>query len=211
MEAPASRRPTSRGWVVPASAVLFAVLFVVGVVSAGGASDTENKTNAEILQTFSDEKAGAVASGYLLVLAGLLFLPVAWGALRRVGSGLTELSENVARSAAILFVGLMMVSGIVFASLAGAVVFGGLDDPPVAFIKYIPQMGFGLLLIAAALPAALFLVIVAIAGQASRTIPRWFARLTYVTAAAMLVAVAFIPMVMLPVWALGASVALRAR
>ena len=195
---------------VPASAVLFALLFVVGLVSAGGASDTENKTASEILQTFSDEKAGAVASGYLLVLAGLLFLPVAWGALRQVGVGLTELSESVARAAAILFVGLLMVAGIVFASLAGAVVFAGLDDPPVAFIKFIPQMGFGLLLIAGALSAALFLVIVGIAGHASRTIPRWFSRLTYVSAAAMVVAVAFIPMIMLPIWALGAAVALRA-
>ena len=211
MEDPTSRRPPSRGWIIPTSAVLFAVLFVVGVVSAGGASDTENKTSAEILQTFSDQKGGAVASGYLLVLAGFLFLPVSWAALRRVGAGLTELSESVARAAAILFVGLLMVSGIVFASLSGAVVFGGLDDPPVTFIKYVPQIGFGLLLIAGGLSVGLFLVIVGLAGQASRTIPRWFSRLTYVSAAAMLVAVAFIPMVMLPVWALGASVALRPR
>lgn len=208
MEAPTSRPAMRRGWVIPTSAVLFAVLFVVGLIGAGGASDTETKTNAEILMTFGDEKGAAVASAYLLVLAGLLFLPVAWAMLRRVDAGLTELAESIARSAALLFVGMLMVSGIVFASLAGAVVFGGMDDPPVELIEYIPQMGFSVLLIAGALSVALFLVIVGMAGKSSRAIPGWFSGLTYVSAAAMLLAVAFIPMVMLPIWAIGAAVVL---
>ena len=209
MEAQTSRPAASRGWVVPTSAILFAVLFVAGLAMAGGASDTENKTSAEILKTFNDEKGGAVISAYLLVIAGLLFLPVAWAMLRRVGAGLTELAESVARSAAVLFVGVLMVSSIVFASLAGAVVFGGMDDPPPSLIKYVPQMGFGLITIAAALSAGVFLVIVARAGQVSRAVPSWFSNLTYVAAVAMLVAVVFIPVVLLPIWAVGAAIVLR--
>jgi hypothetical protein len=209
MEAQVARRATGRAWVVPTSAVLFAVLFVVGLITVGGAPDTENKTAAEIMKTFRDEKGGAVLSAYFLVLAGMFFLPVAWAMVRRVAAGLTELAESLARTAAVLFVGLLFVASTVFASLAGAVVFGGMDDPPVLLVRYIPQIGFGLLLIAGALSAGLFLMIVGRAGQVSGAIPGWFVALTFVAAVAMLGGVAFIPMALLPMWALGAGVVLR--
>src|SRR5437588_365692 len=82
------RRASTRAWVVPGCAVVFAVLFVAGMLTSGAASDTENKTNAEVLKTFRAEKTGAVIGavppwfwvlGYVAAVAMLgavMFLPM---------------------------------------------------------------------------------------------------------------------------------------
>ena len=198
-----------RAWVVPASAVAFAVLFVFGLLTAGGANDTQDKTDDEIVKLFHDNKTITVVGAYALVLAGLAFLPLAWAVARRVGAGLSTLGEQLARGTAVLFVAMVLVAAAAFASLAGGVAFGSLDDPSADLIRFVPQIGFGALLIAGALSVSLFLAIVSRAGQTTGAVPKWFWILGYVAAVAMLAGVMFLPMPTLPIWAIAAAFVLK--
>jgi hypothetical protein len=194
-----------QAWIARVSALAFAVLFIVGMMMEGAATDTEDKSADEILKTFDDRKSVAIIGAYVLVLAGLAFLPLAWGAIGRVRSGLSAMAEQVARWTALLFVAMTLVAGVVFASLAGAVELGGEDDPPADLVRFIPQIGYGIVLIAGALSAALFLVVVSRAGQAASAVPTWFWVLGYIAAVAMLAGVIFVPMILLPIWAIASA------
>ena len=198
-----------RSWVVPASAVVFAVLFILGMLLSGMSSDTQDKTVDEILKDFDDNKVAAVIAAYVLVVAALAFLPLAWAMTRKVEASLSAMALQVARWTAVLFAATLMIGGILFAALAGAVEFGGEDAPPVEFIRYIPQIGYGIILIAGALTVAVFLVIVSRAGQTGGALAQWFCILGYVAAVAMLVGVLFIPMLLLPIWAIAAAFQLK--
>lgn len=70
-------------------------------------------------------------------------------------------------------------------------------------------MGDPVVLIGGALTVGLFLVVVSRAGQVSGAVPGWFWVLGDVAAVAMLGAVMFLPMLLLPAWAIGAAFALR--
>jgi uncharacterized membrane protein len=201
------RPAPTRPWVVPAAAFGFAVLFVVGLLMSG--TDTKDKSADEVVSTFRDNKSLNLVAGYLLVLAGLAFLPVAWAVLERVSAGLSPMGGHVARWSAQLFVTMVLVSGMFFASLAAAVSFGGEDDPPADLIRFVPQIGYAILLAAGALCAGLFLALVSRAGQRSATVPQWFWVLGYVATVAMLAGVIFVPMVLLPIWAISAGLMLR--
>lgn len=200
---PARGRP----WVVTASAIGFAVLFVAGMFLSG--TDTEDKTADEVLEAFRDDKSLNILAGYLLVLAGLAFLPLAWAILERVRAGLSPMGGQVARWSAQLFVAMVLVSGMLFAGLAAAVSFGAEEDPPAELIRFVPQIGYAMVLAAGALCAGLFLALVSRAGQRAAAVPQWFWILGYVAAVAMLAGVVFLPMVLLPIWAISAGVVLR--
>jgi hypothetical protein len=196
---------TDRTWIVTASSIAFALLFVAGMLLAGGSNDTSGKTADQILKDFNDAKGGAIVGTFLLVVAGLAFLPVAWAAMRRVNAGLSLLGDHVARSTALLFVAMVFVSAGAFGALAGADVFGDEKNPSVDLVRFIPQLGFPIVLVAGALSAAAFLVVVSRAGQNASAVPSWFSVLGYLTAVAMLGGVFFLPMLMLPIWAVAGA------
>jgi hypothetical protein len=199
----------NRAWIVPICAAGFALLFIVGLLMAGMVSDTQDKTDAEALKHFDDNKTVGVISAYVLVVAGLAFLPVARAMTTRIAASASALAVHVARSAALIFSAMVIVGGIVFASMSAAVSLGGEDTPPVELIRFIPQIGFGMVLLAGALSVAVFLVIVSRAGQTGGAIAKWFAILGYVAAVAMLAGVLFVPMILLPIWAIAAAFQLR--
>ncbi len=199
----------SRAWIVPASAILFALTFLIGMMLAGMVADTADKPDAEVLKNFDDNKVAGILAGYLLVVAGLAFLPVAWTMARRVGTGMSALARNVARSCALLFVAMLLAGGIVFASMSAAVDLGGEDAPPAEWLRFIPQIGFGLVLLAGALSLAVFFLVTARAGQLSGAIAKWFWIVTYVAAVAMVFGVLFVPMILLPIWAIASAFQLQ--
>ena len=190
-------------------AVGFAVVYVVAMLMIGMANDTMDKTPDQIVKDFDDHKATALVGGYLLVVAGLLFLPVAWTAVQRIRPGLSAMNEQLAKWTALLFTAMVLVGGMVMASVAGAVQFGGEDNPPTDIIRFIPQIGFAVLLVAGALSAGVFLALVSRAGQVSGAVPAWFFGLGYVAAVAMLFGALFLPMILLPIWAIATAVVMK--
>lgn len=55
----------------------------------------------------------------------------------------------------------------------------------------------------------MFLALVSRAGQASGAVPAWFFGLGYVAAVAMLFGAMFLPMILLPIWAIAAAVVMK--
>jgi hypothetical protein len=190
-------------------AVAFGVLYVVAMLMIGMANDTSDKTPDQIMKDFDDNKSVALVGGYLLVIVGLLFLPLAWTAIQRVRPGLSAMTEQLAKWTALLFTAMVAVGGMVLASIAGAVIAGSEDNPPADIIRFIPQIGYGISLVAGALAVAVFLALVSRAGQVSKAVPAWFCWLGYVAAVAMLFGALFLPMVLLPIWAFAAALVLK--
>jgi hypothetical protein len=207
VDSTASARSNSR--VASWCGIAFTVFFVVGLALAGASTDTSNKSDDEVLKVFRDHKAAAVTSAYLLVLAALAFLPLAWAVTRRVAAGLSPLAEQMARWTAPLFSAMLLAASMAFATVALTVVFGNEVDPSADIVRFVPGLGFPLLLIAGALPLGVFLVIISRGGQVAGTLPKWLCILGYVAAAAMLAAPVFIPIVFLPIWAIATSISLR--
>jgi hypothetical protein len=202
--------PTGRSWIVPASAIAFAVLFLAGERAAEMAGGKlKDKTAEQVVATFHDGKGLAIQSAWLLVLAGLAFVPVAWAATRRVSAGLSALGEYVARTSAQLFVAMVLVAAAVGGTLAVTVVFEPENNPPADLVRFLPLLSDSVIRIGGALAVAVFLTAISRAGQKVSAVPTWFSVLGYVAAVAMLGAVFVFPIVLLPIWALAAAYVLR--
>jgi hypothetical protein len=115
----------------------------------------------------------------------------------------------MAKWTALLFTAMVLVGGMVLASIAGAVQLGGEDNPPADIIRFVPQIGYGISLVAGALSVAVFLALVSRAGQLSRAVPAWFFWLGYVAAVAMVFGAIFLPMILLPIWAIAAAIVMK--
>lgn len=73
------------------------------------------------------------------------------------------------------------------------------------------SIGYGSLLLWAALAAALLIAVVSTAVLREAILPAWFGWLGLVAAVALLLAVIFIPMIALPIWALIGGILLLMR
>jgi hypothetical protein len=197
------------GALVPASAIAFAVLFVIGAVTAESVGTTEHKSADQILKSFHDHHGLLVASVWILMLAGLAFVPLAWGVTQRVSAGLSPLGEHVARTSSFLFVALVVVGAAAGGSLAVTGITDAEKSPSADLIRFFPPLLDPLILIGGGLVAALFLVVISRAGQRANAVPTWFPILGYVAAVAMLGGIFAAPIMLLPVWALAAAFVLR--
>ena len=201
-------REEGKDRLVVAAAIAFAVLFLVGMVLIIP-YDTD-LDDAALLAELNDKKALATVGVYAAVLAGLAFLIVAATFLRRLSVAFTERNLAVARGAAIMATVGLVLGPTIAGSASVAELLAPQDRPmEVTMVRIVPNVGYPILLIAGALAIALFLGMLARTGQRSRLLPGWFVILSYVTAVAMfLVAPLFFPMILLPVWAIGAAVVL---
>ena len=189
------------------AAIAFALLFVVAMVLVIP-YDTD-QDDAALIADVEDNNVAMLIGIYAAVLSGLAFLVVAAAFVRRLAATFTDAEATVARGAAMLgVVGLALGPSIV-ASPGPADLFGDEGRPlDPAFVRFISSVGFVTLLIVGALAIAVFLGLLARAGQRSGQVPTWFVVLTSLTVVAMLLAPVFFPMVLLVIWALAATVVL---
>jgi hypothetical protein len=190
-----------------ASAIAFAVLFVVGLFLVAP-YDTDQDDAALIADVESNSIAMTIGI-YAAVVAALAFLVVAAALLRRVTAASSDTHLTVARGAAVLgAIGLALGLAIV-GSPGPADVFGDEGRPlDAGFVRFITSVGYTTLMMVGALAIALFLGLLARAGQRSKLLPPWFVALTYLAAVVMVFAFAFIPLVLLPIWGLGSAMVL---
>lgn len=194
-----------------ASAIAFAVLFVVAMFLVVP-YDTD-QDDAALIGDVEDNNVAMMIGIYAAVLAALAFLVLAATLLRRVAATFTDRDLTVARGAAIVGTVGLALGPAIAGSPGPADLFGDEGRPlDPGVVRFIPHLGFITLMIVGALAIALFLGLLAWAGQRSRLWPMWFVVLSYVTVVAMVLAPLFIPLVLLPIWAVGAAVVLgRAR
>jgi hypothetical protein len=180
-----------------ASAIAFAVLFVVGLFLVTPI-DTD-QDDAALIADVEDNSMAMAIGIYAAVLAALAFLVVVAALLRRVMGALSDTN-------------LTALGPALVGSPGPADLFGDEGRPlDAGVVRFISSVGYTTLMIVGALAIALFLGLLARAGQRSKLLPPWFVALTYLAAVVMVFAFAFIPLVMLPIWSVGSAVVLAVR
>jgi hypothetical protein len=189
------------------SAIAFAVLFVVAMFLVVP-YDTD-QDDAALIADVEDNNVAMLIGIYAAVLAALAFLVVAAALLRRVRAAFSDTDLTVARGAAMLGTVGLALGPAIAGSPGPADLFGDEGRPlDAGFVRFIPTVGYITLMIVGALAIALFLGLLARAGQRSRLLPTWYVVLTYVAVVAMILAPAFIPLILLPVWGVASAVVL---
>lgn len=196
-----------KDWLAVAAAIAFAVLFVIFMLIIVPYDTVQD--DAALLADFKDSKALMIVGVYAAVLAGLAFMVVAATFLRRLSVAFTERNLAIARGAAIVATVGLVLGPAIAGSPGVAQMFA---DPgytvDVALIRFIPLLGMVTLMLGGAMAIALFLGVLARTGQRSRLLPGWFVILSYVTTVAMILAVTFVSVFLLPIWGIGAAVVL---
>ena len=187
----------------------FAVLFVVGIVFV--ASTPEYTVSDSEYQDWFREganRAGQIVGVVALVLAGLLFVPL----VRAVADWVRRTSDPVERVLdlvlASIFATLVIVGALVTGHGSVAVEIGDTPLPSADVVRSGEQIGYGLVLFGASLVAAWAIGRLALTARRAGSAPGWYVALSAVTAVAMVFGALFIPVVMLPIWAVVTGVVL---
>jgi hypothetical protein len=190
--------------------ILFVPLFIAGMLlHAPGIPDSDEPIEKWVKWVNDGGKqAAALISAYLLVLAAIAFIVFALGLVRRIRDGGTE--RNVA-AGAVLGLGvlgsvLLIVGGVALNASLVIYLFDDKAPDPTDIVVFLQAMsiGYGTILVGAAIA---FAGTIAIATAALRPVtPTWFTVAGYIAAVLLLASVLFIPIVLLPLWVLGASI-----
>jgi hypothetical protein len=195
----------------PLGGIIFVILLVIGVGLIGDHPDPD-ASEQEIADYLGDSGAHTrnIIGAYLWVLAGigfLWFLTGLRGALRAAEGAAGTLS-NLGFGAGVVFTALLMAAGPAIAAVAAAIEF---RDAPVAdpdFVRVLPQMGYGILLLGGGFTAIVLLLTTSAITLQTGVFPQWLAWLGIVAAIVLLFAIIFLPMIALLIWVLAVSVVL---
>ena len=208
LDDPIDYHSSPRSWerFSPLLGIASAVLFIAGVVASSPPNDSAS--DAKWIANYAgSHRAGHVATGVCLVLAGiclLSFMTVLWTRIaeasrpRRI-SPLPMLAAGVAAAA-------MAVGGLL---MAGAVTdvsskFAANAD----LLRFSNDVGFVIVAVGAMLATALSVGVVTVRGRRAGLFGRKMGVLGAVTAVALLASFVFLPIAVLLIWLIAATVLL---
>ncbi len=191
--------------------VLFAVLFVFAVTTAGDAPGGDEDSDAAVTAYYedSDNRGMLITVAYLLVASALALVVFSrvgpYSLMRDSADSLTRHCAALGMTGAVLAAAGISLGGMALAAVSGGVTF---QDEPVdpGVARFMVHLGYGSILIWGGLAGAFSIASFALGALRSGAMARWLAWLGFAAAAALLFAVLFIPMVALPLWVLVASV-----
>ncbi len=200
----------------PIAGIVFAVLFVVGIAMTVGNLPQGDDSAQEISNFYNDsgDRLQLIAGGYLMILAGVFFFWFLASLRTRLIAAEGEPSRltPIAYGSGLVFTGLLMASACAFISVAGDVSFGGEKFASADAARYLPELGYPLLVIAGMFAVIAMIDAASIVIRRTGVLPVWIAYFGFVTAVILLASVFFIPMVLFVLWVVFVSVAmLRAR
>jgi len=202
----ASRGTTRELW----TGIAFPVLFLASVAVSNPPADTASNATWISNYTGSSEQARHLATGILLVLAGLClaaFLTAVWRRVQGVVAATGPL-PLVAAAASAACIG---AGGVVQAFVSGGELIGKYPLPSADILRLSNDLGFALVGVAGMLAAAL--AVASLSVQARRA--GIFGGKTYafglVVSVALLFAIAFLPILLLLAWTAVVSVQLIRR
>ncbi|MGH8893645.1 MAG: hypothetical protein ACRDWY_10140 [Actinomycetes bacterium] len=193
----------------------FAVLFTLALTVLLGELVGAFADDAESFPPYFDtapERLRHALGAYLLVGSGLAFLAFTVRATAGADDdSATATDARTARLAAAVFAALVGLASAALATVSLSVGFGQVTgDPGIREAQeLLPQLGYVVLMVPAALSAALAVWLVARLGARTATMPEWVAASGYVVAAAQLLSFYSLPLALLPLWVLTASLAPR--
>ena len=216
---PSDREPVSPGFATApvdrrgaVAAFAFAALFIVGLLLVASTPEYSVPDN-EYEAWFEDgaNRTGQLIGVIALVLAGFCFLPLARAASDWVRRGRDSAEHTFDIVLAAIFMTLVTVGGLITGHGSVAVEIGDTPVPSADVVRSGEQIGYGVVLFAASLVAAWLIGRLAITARRTGSAPNWFVLLSAVTAVALIFGSLFIPVVLLPVWAVATGLALLRR
>lgn len=171
----------------PVTGVVFAVLFIGGVVSFGGLLGSFGDSDATFETYFasSSNRVGNLVGGALLGAAGLVFV---WFLVHleqwsQPDDGRAEVLPRISMAAGLVFVALLLGATAALVTVPFTLVFGDLFDEEGVLESgkaLLPQLGFVLLAIYAMWAAAVMVATTTVAARRSGLLPRWICRVGFV-------------------------------
>ena len=197
--------------------IAFGVLFALALTALLGDLFGAFADSAESFAPYFDsstERFRHAVGAYALAASGLCFLGFAVASTANA-AGVADVSTvaRTARLTAAVFAALVSVAGAALATVSLSIGFGqitgdaGIRDGE----ELLPQLGYVLVTVPGALCAALAVVLIARVGVRTGALPRWVATCGYVVAAAQLLSLFTLPLLLLPLWVVTASLVLRER
>jgi hypothetical protein len=198
----------------PIAGIVFVVLFVVGVslIDIPSADDSAQK----ISDFYNDggDRAQIIIATYLLVLAGVFFLWFLASLRNRLlaAEGEPARLTVIAFASGVVFVAMVLAAACAFSLPAAAITFGGEDFGGAEAARYLPELGYPLLLIGGMFAAIAMVDAASILIVRTGVLPTWIGWFGFVAAVGLLFSVFFVPLILLVLWVLFVSIALiRAR
>jgi len=194
----------------PLAGIVFVVLFVVGLTLNNIPSADDSAAKITSFYNDGGDRAQVIISSYLLWLAGLFFFWFIAGlrarliAVEEAPGRLTSITYG----GGLVFIGLLMAAASCFASVAGDITFGGEDFVSAEGARFVPELGYPLLLIGGMFAAIAMIDAASILILRTGVVPAWIGYFGFVAAVALLFGVLFLPMIFLVLWVLFVSVAM---
>ncbi len=201
--APRTPTATSRSaarW-EPWAGVAFPVLFLASIAVSNPPADNATDAAWTANYTGSTNDARHLATGLLLVFAGLSFAAFLTALWRRIRAAAPEVRFSplpivaAAASAACIATG-----GIVMAAIAGGELMGKYPLPRADLLRLSNDLGFALVSVGGMTAAALAIACLSVQGRVAGVLGRRTVGLGFVVAVVLLAAIAFIPIVAALIW-----------
>jgi hypothetical protein len=187
----------------PWTGIAFPILFLASIAASNPPADTASDAKWIANYTGNTNDARHLATGLLLVLAGLSlasFLTALWRRIRAAApsSSFSPLPiVAAAASAACISAG-----GVVMAAVAGGELFGKYPLPGADVLRLSNDLGFALVSVGGMVAAALAIVCLSVQGRTAGVLGRRTSIFGIVASAVLLAAVAFIPIAAILLWTL---------
>lgn len=196
----------------PIAGIVFVVLFVVGVSLAVSNLPSGDDSATKISNFYLDKgnRAQVIIGAYLLWLGGLFFI---WF-LASVRTRLLDVEgapgrlTSIAFGGGLVFVAMLMVAAACFASIAGDITFGGEKFIAPDAARFVPEIGYPILLIGGMFAAIAMIDAVSILILRTAMLPKWIGWFGFFAAVVLLAAVYFLPVLAFLLWVLFVSVAM---
>ena len=179
----------------------FAVLFVLSVVVSSPPAD--NVSDATWIANYAGHghQIQHVATGLLLVLAGLClmtFLTTLW---RRIADRRPEPTSPLALVAAGAAAACISAGGVLIATVSASELAGSYPLPGVDVLRLTNDVGFGLVAVGGMWAAALAVAVLSAQGRAAGVLGTRMAAFGWVVAILLLFSLLFVPIIALLIWA----------
>ncbi len=181
-----------------------------------GATPNNDAGDAKWRAWFEDSghRAQQITGMYLTVAAGLLLVAFMVVLLRHAhAGGANDLATSLAGAFGVILATIVVASGVMQAAVSAAVTFAPNKFPvPSADIeRVLAQVGTGTFLVGGGLTAAAFVYTTSLSLRHSTMVPGWLVATGYTASVLLLASFAFLPLALLPLWALAVGIAMVAR
>lgn len=199
-----------------AIAGIFFVVLLIGGLVLNTDFPEPSASDEEIASYLDDSGAHArtIIGQYLWVVAGVSFLGFLSHlrtTLRRA-EGESGTLSTLGFAAGLVFTAMGLVSAAAIATVAGGIELEDASKPHPDFVRYLTQLGYGVLLIGGGFAAIVLVLTTSILTLRTGVFPKWLAWLGFLAAVALLLApFAFFPVIALPIWVLAVSAVLLLR